>query len=310
MKSQSTVLRNVVWPLIISLTFLVACSRGDESSKPNAISQLFQNKTNIELTSIDLSQVWLSPYVPPSSQCSGRLIDFVELDNARVEYRTITIDPVIPGEYPEYEGYLYREILCLLRRNPDGTTTKIVDTLVESAKYDAEYIKYDPANYIFGYWNCLDGTGIELPKQQEEFGYIVIAIQRYSYCHGEAGSGVSLSFLTLFIDAMNPESKTIAVPGLQVTEQYAVPRIAKANIKPVHGMLYPTQNTDCWGFAECPMGQSVYITKEQNKLVIRGKTGRLTMPTFDPSIFSPNSYRLAGSPTDDPYHVLVDWFSD
>lgn len=307
MKSQSTVLRNVVWPLIISLTFLAACSHEDHSSKPNAISQLSQNKANVELTSIDLSQVWLSPYVPPSSQCSGRLIDFVKMDNARVEYRTISIDPVIPGEYPEYEGHLYRKTLCILRRNPDSTTTKIVDTLVESAKYYAETKNNDPANFIFGSWDCLDQTSIGLPKQQEEFGYIVIAIQRYSHCWGEAGSGYSLSFLTLFVDAMNPQSETIAVPGLEVTEQYAVPRIAKANIKPVHGMLYPTQNTDCWGFAECPMGQSAYITKEQNKLVIRGTTGRITLPTFDPSIFGPNSYRLAGSPTDDPYTVLVDW---
>ena len=307
MKSQSTVLRNVVCPLIISLTFLAACSLEDESSESTAITQSSQIKTNAELTSVDLSQVWLSPFVPPSSQCSGRLNDFVEMDNARVEFRTISIDPMIPGEYPEYEGYLHREILCILSRNPDGTTTKIVDTLVESAKYFAESKNNDPANYIFGSWDCLDQTSIGLPKQQEEFGYIVIAFKRYSHCWGEAGSGYSLSFLTLFVDAMNPQSETIAVPGLEVTEQYAVPRIAYTNIKPVHGMLYPTQNTDCYGFAECPFGQSVYITKEQNKLVIRGTTGRITLPTFDPSIFGPNSYHSAGSPTDDPYHVLVDW---
>jgi len=216
MKSQSTVLRNVVWPLIISLTFLAACSHEDHSSEPNAISQLSQNKANVELTSIDLSQVWLSPYVPPSSQCSGRLIDFVEMDNARVEYRTISIDPVIRDEY---DGYLNREILCILRRNLDGTTTKIVDTLVESATYVAEDKLNDPSNYMFGYWNCSDQTSIGLPKQQEEFGFIIIAIERYNYCEGEAGSGSARSFLTLFVDAMNPQSKTIAVPGIELTEQ-------------------------------------------------------------------------------------------
>jgi len=303
MKSQSTVLRNVVWPLIISLTFLAACSHEDHSSKPNAISQLSQNKANVELTSIDLSQVWLSPYVPPSSQCSGRLIDFVEMDNARVEYRTISIDPVIPGEYPEYEGYLYREILCLLRRNPDGTTTKIVDTLVESARY---YAYNDLPEDVLLSWDCTDQTSIGLPKQQEEFGYIVVTIQRFSLCDGDAGFNYSNNFLTLFVDALNPQSKTIAVPGLLVTEQYAVPRLNEAIVKPIHGNLYLAQENNC-NTMGCPPSQSVYITKEQNKLVIRGTTGRITMPTFDPSIFSPNSYRLAGSPTDDPYTVLVDW---
>lgn len=294
MKSQSTVLRNLVWPLIISLTFLAACSHEDHSSKPNAISQLSQNKANVELTSIDLSQVWLSPYVPPSSQCSGRLIDFVEMDNARVEYRTISIDLVV------------RETLCILRRNPDGTTTKIVDTLVESAKYYAVTENNDPSNYIFGSWDCLDQTSIGLPKLQEEFGYIVIAIERYSYCYGAAGSGSARSFLTLFVDALNPRSETIAVPGLELTEQYAVPRLNDSIIKPIHGNLYLAQEISC-NLMGCDPSESVYISKEQNKLVIRGTTGRLIMPTFDPSIFSPNSYRLAGSPTDDPQTVLVDW---
>jgi hypothetical protein len=295
MKSQSAVLRNVVYPLIISLTFLAACSHEDHSSKPNAISLLSQNKANVELTSIDLSQVWLSPYVPPSSQCSGRLIDFVEMDNARVEYRTMpTSDPVV------------RETLCILRRNPDGTTTKIVDTLVESASYHAVTENYDPASYIFGSWDCSDQTSIGLPKQQEEFGYIVIAIERYNYCEGDAGSGSARSFLTLFVDAMNPQSKTIAVPGLELTEQYAVPRLNDSIIKPIHGNLYLAQEIYCYVMG-CDPSESVYVSKEQNKLVIRGTTGRITMPTFDPSIFSPNSYFLAGSPTDDPHTVLVDW---
>ena len=81
------------------------------------------------------------------------------------------------------------------------------------------------------------------------------------------------------------------------------------NTKP-RNILFITSDqhrADCYGFAECPFGQSVYITKEQNKLVIRGTTGRITLPTFDPLIFGPNSYRSAGSPTDDPYVVTVDW---
>jgi hypothetical protein len=199
-----------------------------------------------------------------------------------------------------------RETLCILRRNPEGTTTKIVDTLVESANYYAVTENNDPANYIFGSWDCLDQTSIGLPKQQKEFGYIVVTIQRYSYCHGEAGSGYALSFLTLFVDALNPQSKTLAVPGLELTEQYAVPRLNDAIIKPIHGNLHPDQEIYC-NVMGCDPSESVYITKEQNKLVIRGTTGRLTMPTFDPSIFSPNSYRLAGSPTDDPHTVIVDW---
>jgi len=290
------------WFIILNLVFLVSCSNHSEFFKPSQIPQSTQTLRTIELTSLDLGKYWHSPDTQTSPNCSGDLIKFVELLNARIEFRTVSIEAADDDD-PESQRYLRRENLCIFRKNSDQSLTKIADTLVESAGYTA----VEETDYGMNWsWYCIDNTHINLVEPQQSLRYIAISIERSSMCDGSAGSHYSLGFMTFFVDALNPQMKYIVVPGFEITEQYEAALLNDANIRPINGNLYPTQSIDCYT-SGCPAAKYAHIFGPKNGLLVSSAEAPILISTFDPSIFAPNSYRTAGSPTDDPFVLSVHW---
>jgi hypothetical protein len=222
--------------------------------------------------------------------------------NARIEFRTVSIEAAADDD-PESQRYLRRENFCIFRKNSDQSLTKIADTLVESAGYKA----VEETDYGMNWsWYCIDNTHINLVEPQQSLKYIVISISRYNMCDGSAGSHYSRNFITIFIDAINPQMINMVFPGFEVTEQYEVPLLNDADIRPIKGNLYRTQSIDCFA-SQCPASQYAYIFDAENGLLASDMAAQISIPKFDPSIFGPNSYRTAGSPTDDPFVISVHW---
>jgi hypothetical protein len=290
------------WFTLISFVFLVSCSNHSESFKLSEIPQSTQTLRTIELTSLDLSKYWQSPDTQTSPNCGGDLIKFVELLNARIEMRTVS-NNVAEDTDPEEERYLRRENLCIFRKNSDQSLTKIADTLVESAGYTA----VEKTDYGMNWsWYCSDNTHINLVEPQQSLRNIAISIERFRMCDGSAGFHYSLGFITFFVDALNPQMKNIVIPGFEITEQYEAALLNDANIRPINGNLYPTQSIDCYT-SGCPTSTYAHVFDAKNGLLVSSTEVSISIPTFDPSIFAPNSYRTAGSPTDDPFVLSVHW---
>jgi hypothetical protein len=238
--------------------------------------------TEFEVPFIDISALWLNSEVGLSNYCTGTVESTAELNNARVELR----DAGTGGTY-----------LCIFRKEPNDSWTKIAGTYLPSFSYQVfgEPYTSDDIIALLGsdapWWGCYDSTAVKLDSTSKNNSYITIAIRRTWECHGEAGGTYEQGLLALFIDAKDPQVLSRGLSGFEVSD-----------FEQLSGTAYNSQYQFCAVTGFCSNnnleteditseGQyPISIVKKGDTLVVHEVTGIFKTPAVtDKTLFATES---------------------
>ena len=187
--------------LLLGVVLIASCSQPEASSSVDPL-------TEFEVPFVDINALWSNSEVGLSNDCIGTVESSAELNNARVELR----DASTGGTD-----------LCIFRKEPDDSWTKIAGTYLPSFSYQVFGEPYtngyvNPGGSTAPWYECYDSTAVELDSTSNNNDYITIAIRRTWACHGEAGGTNNQGLLTLFIDAKDPQVVSRGLPGFDVLD--------------------------------------------------------------------------------------------
>ena len=188
--------------LLFSVSLIASCSQQQSSASIDPL-------TEFEVPFVDISALWSNSEVGLSNDCIGTVESSAELNNARVELR----DAGTGGTD-----------LCIFRKEPDDSWTKIAGTYLPSFSYQVfgEPYTSDDIIALLGsdapWWHCNDSTAVKLDSTSKNNSYITIAIRRTWECRGEAGGTYEQGLLALFIDAKDPQVLSRGLSGFEVSD--------------------------------------------------------------------------------------------
>ena len=259
--------------LLLGIFAIASCSQQEVSSTVDPL-------TEFEVPFVDMSALWSNSEVGLSNHCTGTVESSAELDNARVELRDARTDGTD---------------LCIFRREPDDSWTKIAGTFLPSFSYQVFGEPYtngyvNPGGSNAPWYECYDSTAVELDSTSNNNDYITIAIRRTWACHGEAGGTNNQGLLTLFIDAKDPQVVSRGLPGFDVLE-----------FEQLSGTAYTSQYQFCSGAGFCRNKDlngeitnddqyPISIVRKGDTLVVHEVTGIFKTPAAtDKTLFATES---------------------
>ena len=260
--------------LLFSVSLVASCSQQQSSATIDPL-------TEFEVPFVDISALWSNSEVGLSNHCTGTVESTAELNNARVELR----DAGTSGTD-----------LCIFRREPEDSWTKIAGTFLPSFSYQVFGEPYtngyvNPGGSNAPWYDCYDSMAVKLDSTSKNNGYITIAIRRTWACHGEAGGTYNQGLLALFVDANDPRDLTRVLPGFEVLD-----------FEQLSGTAFNSQYQFCAATGFCKNnnletkditseGQyPISIVKKGDTLVVHEVTGVFKTPAVtDKTLFATDS---------------------
>jgi len=257
--------------LLFSVSLIASCSQQQSSATIDPL-------TEFKVPFVDISALWSNSEVGLSNHCIGTVESSAELNNARVELR----DAGTGGTD-----------LCIFRKEPDDSWTKIAGTLLPSFSYQVFGEPYTSEDIIAllgsdaPWWHCYDSTAVKLDSTSKNNSYITIAIRRT----WEAGGTYEQGLLALFIDAKDPQVLSRGLSGFEVLD-----------FEQLSGTAYNSQYQFCAVTGFCSNnnletrdikseGQyPISIVKKGDTLVVHEVTGVFKTPAVtDKTLFTTDS---------------------
>ena len=259
--------------LLLGVVLAASCSQQQSSASIDPL-------TEFEVPFVDISALWSNSEAGLSNDCIGTVESSAELNNARVELR----DASTGGTD-----------LCIFRKEPDDSWTKIAGTYLPSFSYQVFGEPYtngyvNPGGSTAPWYECYDSTAVELDSTSNNNDYITIAIRRTWACHGEAGGTNNQGLLTLFIDAKDPQVVSRGLPGFDVLD-----------FEQLSGTAYTSQYQFCSGAGFCRNKDlngeitnddqyPISIVRKGDTLVVHEVTGIFKTPAAtDKTLFATES---------------------
>ena len=259
--------------LLLGVVLIASCSQQEASSTIDPL-------TEFEVPFVDINALWSKSEVGLSNHCTGTVESSAELDNARVELRDAGTDGTD---------------LCIFRKEPNDSWTKITGTFLPSFNYQVFGEPYtngyvNPGGSTAPWYECYDSTAVELDSTSNNNDYITIAIRRTWACHGEAGGTNNQGLLTLFIDAKDPQVVSRGLPGFDVLD-----------FEQLSGTAYTSQFQFCSGAGFCSnkdLNEEIFnddqypisIVRKGDTLVVHEVTGIFKTPAAtDKTLFATES---------------------
>ena len=259
--------------LLLGVVLAASCSQQQSSASIDPL-------TEFEVPFVDISALWSNSEAGLSNDCIGTVESSAELNNARVELR----DASTGGTD-----------LCIFRKEPDDSWTKIAGTYLPSFSYQVFGEPYtngyvNPGGSNAPWYECYDSTAVELDSTSNNNDYITIAIRRTWACHGEAGGTNNQGLLTLFIAAKDPQVVSRGLPGFEVMD-----------FEQLSGTAYTSQYQFCSGAGFCRNKDlngeitnddqyPISIVRKGDTLVVHEVTGIFKTPAAtDKTLFASES---------------------
>ena len=260
--------------LLLGIFAIASCSQQKVSSTVDPL-------TEFEVPFVDISALWSNSEVGLSNHCTGTVESSAELDNARVELRNANTDGTD---------------LCIFRKEPNDSWTKIAGTFLPSFSYQVFGEPYTSEDIIAllgsdaPWWHCYDSTAVKLDSTSKNNSHITIAIRRTWECHGEAGGTYEQGLLALFIDAKDPQVLSRGLSGFEVLDFEQLSGTAYNSQYQFCAVTGFCSNKDVYGEITNDDQYPISIVKKGDTLVVHEVTGIFKTPAAtDKTLFATES---------------------